>query len=234
MPPSRVRSALSLAKALAGGGERREAAVAAIVRPENLFQPFTTTGFDRYPEEFGIVRDALTTADPRILSFGCSSGEELLTLRQYFPGARIHGIDANPLAVRTARKRVAGDDRITVAKGSDAGAEAAESYDVVTALAVFRHADLNSSPARTDGVLAFADFEMTLAGLVACVKPGGLLVIRHANFRFGDCAFAADFAAVRTGFASAGIEGLPTPVYGPDDALLDLSCRDDGIYRRVT
>lgn len=231
---STLREALTIAKALVVGGERREAAVARIVRPDNLFQPYTTTGLDRYPEEFGLVRDLLADVPaPRVLSFGCSSGEELLTLRQYLPTSRIHGIDANPLAVRTARKRVAGDAAITVSRGVDAGTEAAASYDVVLALAVFRHGSLADSPPRCDHLIRFADFERTVAGLAAAVRPGGVLVLRHANFRFSDCASAAGFTLVRGGFGSAGASGKPTPVYGPDDRLMPLETRDDGVYRRV-
>lgn len=227
-----LREALTVAKALVVGGERREAAVARIVQPDNLFQPYTTTGPDRYPDEFAIVREQLTTSRPRILSFGCSSGDELLTVHDYFPGARIKGIDANPLAVRTARKRVAGLG-IEVVKASDASAEPPAAYDVVLALAVFRHGALSDSPPRCDALIQFADFDRTVTGLVAAVKPGGLFVTRHANFRFTDCAAAADFELVRGGYASAGASGLPSPVYGQDNVLLDLSARDDGIYRRA-
>lgn len=228
--------ALVLGKALVQGGQRRQTAVAQILRPDNLFQPYATTAPNRYPEEFAAVRAALAVADPAILSFGCSSGEELLSLRQDFPTARIHGIDVNPLAVRTARKRVAAAGQqttITVAKGGDARAEAPASYDVVLALAVFRHGDLNDGPPTCERVLQFADFERTVDGLAACVKPGGLLVLRHANFRFADCACAIGFEAVATGYLSAGEGGLPTPVYGRDNQLLGLELRDDGVYRRV-
>lgn len=228
-----LREALTVAKALVVGGERREAAVARIVRPDNLFQPYTTTGPDRYPEEFGTVRDLLTADEPRILSFGCSSGDELLTLHDYFPSAHIRGIDANPLAVRTARKRTAGTGRITVVKGVDARAEAPASYDVVLALAVFRHGALSDSPARCEEYIRFADFERTVDGLAAAVKPGGFFVHRHANFRFTDCEAAGAFERVRGGFGSAGASGLPSPVYGRHDELLDLDQRDDGVYRRT-
>lgn len=231
---SKAREALTIAKALVRGGERREAAVARIVRPDNLFQPYTTTGRDRYPEEFAVVRETLTVSSPRILSFGCSSGEELLTLRTYFPTASIHGIDANPLAVRTARKRVAGvTPEITVAKGTDATGVPAASYDVVLALAVFRHGGLADSPASCADLIRFADFERTVTGLADAVKPGGVLVLRHANFRFTDCAVAENFTLVRGGFASGGASGKPSPVYGRQDQLLDLTSRDDGIYRRT-
>lgn len=228
--------ALVLGKALVVGGQRRQTAVAQILRPDNLFQPHATTAANRYPDEFAAIAAALEVDDPRILSFGCSSGEELLSLRSSFPTAQIHGIDVNPLAVRTARKRVAAAGQsgaITVARGGDASAEAASSYDVVLALAVFRHADLNDGPPTCEPVLRFADFERTVGGLAACVRPGGLLVLRHANFRFTDCACAAGFEAVSTGYLSAGEGGLPSPVYGPDNLRLDFEARDDGIYRRL-
>jgi SAM-dependent methyltransferase len=228
--PSRVREALTLVKALAVGGERREAAVAIITRPKNLFQPFTTTSANRYPDELAVVADALDIRTPTILSFGCSTGEELLSLRAAFPGAFIQGIDVNPLAVRKARRRVVGDERITVARGGEAPVGAA--YDVVLALAVFRHAALNEAPPSCARVLSFDDFERTITGLSKCVKPGGLLVLRHANFRFTDTTVAGDYEVVRTGYASAGEGGLPTPLYGRDDRLIGTGPRDDGIYRK--
>jgi len=219
---------LTLAKALAVGGERREAAVAIITRPKNLFQPYTTTSANRYPEELAVVAGSLATDQPSILSFGCSTGEELLSLRATFPSAAIHGIDVNPLAVRKARRRVAGDAATTVSRGGEAPDG---EYDLVLALAVFRHAALNDAPPSCAGVLAFADFERTVTGLAHAVRPGGLLVIRHANFRFTDTAVAGDFEAVRTGFASAGEGGMPTPLYDRADRLIGVEPRDDGIYR---
>lgn len=228
----RVREALTLAKALAVGGERREAAVAIITKPKNLFQPYTTTSANRYPDELGVVAAAVGTDEPLILSFGCASGEELVSLRAAFPRARIHGVDLNPLAVRAARRRVAGDARTTVTRGGEA--PVGEQYDVVLALAVFRHAALNDAPPSCAGVIAFADYERTVTALASCVRPGGLLVLRHANFRFTDTAVAAAFEPVSTGHASAGEGGKPTPLYDRQDQLIGTEPRDDGIYRRLS
>jgi len=216
------------------GGQRRQSAVAEILRPANLFQPYATTSENRYPEELDAVAAAIATEEPAILSFGCSSGEELVSLRARFPGARIKGIDVNPMAVRNARRRTRGDARISVERAGDASGERPASYDVVLALAVFRHADLNAAPPRCDDVIRFADFDRTVSGLADAVRPGGVLVLRHANFRFTDCAVSSSFEPVSTGYASAGEGGLPTPVYGPDDRLIGLDQRDDGVYRRIT
>lgn len=227
-----------LLRQLLAGGELRDAAVARILRPRNLFQPYTTTEAERYPEELARVADELPAGRreaPRILSFGCSSGEELLTLATRFPGARITGIDINPLAVRRARRRVAEAglaQRVTVLRASDASGQPEAAYDVVLALAVLRHGWLNDGPETCTEHLRFADFDRTVTGLCRTLRPGGLFVIRHANFRFGDARGAVDFEAVQTGFASSSAAG-PTPVYGRDDHRLPDAARDDGIHRKV-
>ena len=52
-----------------------------------------STRYDRYPEIFSKLKE-LTPAPSKILSFGCSSGEEVKTLRNlYFPDAEITGVD---------------------------------------------------------------------------------------------------------------------------------------------
>lgn len=59
-------------------------------RPDNLFQPYARTAFDRHPRIFSCVRDRVPDSDTtRILSFGCSTGEEVFSLRRYFPQAKI-------------------------------------------------------------------------------------------------------------------------------------------------
>lgn len=233
---SRAFRALVLAKALAEGGQRRQTAVAEILRPANLFQPHATTAANRYPEEWSAASSALARPARRVLSFGCSSGEEILSAAVSFPEAQIVGIDVNPWAVRTARRRVraAGlTERATVRRAGDAGAEPPASYDVVLALAVFRHADLNPAPPTCAPVLSFAAFARTVGTLAGCVRPGGVLVLRHANFRFTDCPESAAYELVAGGYGSTGEGGAPTPVYGPDGALLPVSARDDGVYRRL-
>ncbi|MEI4884199.1 class I SAM-dependent methyltransferase, partial [Klebsiella pneumoniae] len=47
----------------------------------------------------------------RILSFGCSTGEEVLTLRRYFPHASIVGAELNRRSL-TICERLNVDDRI--------------------------------------------------------------------------------------------------------------------------
>jgi len=57
-----------------------------------------STSYNRYPEIFEVTRNYSNSKFPNprdILSFGCSTGEECFSLREYFPAARIIGTDIN-------------------------------------------------------------------------------------------------------------------------------------------
>src|SRR5262249_37915409 len=66
-------------------------------------QAKSTTKLNRYPEIFAAATKAAPSAR-KILSFGCSTGEECVTLANYFPTAQIIGADINVLnLLRTFR-----------------------------------------------------------------------------------------------------------------------------------
>lgn len=198
------RMALAL-RDLTRPGDRRAAALLRLRRPAGLFQPFGTTGVDRYPAIFGRLREALqphpaTHGDVplRLLSFGCSTGEEVFTLRTYFPTATITGIDISAPRIAVARREVPARQQKTtrfVVAASAAG-ELPDSYDAVLAMAVFRHGDLADGPARIGAGLSFDRFETAVSQLAVRVRPGGYFAIRHANFRFADTAIADGFDAI--------------------------------------
>jgi trans-aconitate methyltransferase len=74
------------------------------------------TALDRYPEVFAAAAAAAPDAR-RILSFGCSSGEECVTLAEYFPKSEIIGAEINVLSlVKAWKKRT---DRIRFVYSSD-------------------------------------------------------------------------------------------------------------------
>lgn len=107
-----------------------------------LFQPFATTRMNRYPTLF-LFALATLGDDPstRLLSFGCSTGEEVFSLRRYFPQAVIRRIDINPRNIARCRARLSrlADDRLSFAVAASAAGEEAGGYDAVFAMAVFRH-----------------------------------------------------------------------------------------------
>ena len=87
-----------------------------LLRPKGAFQPFNDTKANRYPKIFGFVQARLgAESNVRILSYGCSTGEEVFSIRGYFPRAGIKGIDINAANIAVCRRRLkqTGDAAIT-------------------------------------------------------------------------------------------------------------------------
>lgn len=213
--------------------ESRNVALLSLRPPKGLYQPYGTTSADRYPGIFREVRKLVgDDANVRILSFGCSTGEEVFSLRQYFPQANIVGLDINPfnIAVCRFRRLKAGDKRISFAVAGSTEREANASYDAVFAMAVFRHGDLNCSPPplASGHRIHFAEFEESVADLARILKPGGLLVIQNAMFRFCDTRAAQQFETV----FSVKLDKWD-PIYGRDDCLLPDAEYPDVVFRKL-
>jgi trans-aconitate methyltransferase len=208
-----ARRAAGIVRDLARGGEARRRTWLALRRPAGLFQPSGETRADRYPELFDrVARQLAGVAAPRLLSFGCATGEEVASLRARLPDAAITGLDIDPRRIAIARRRLAGDPGVRLAVAATAAGEPAGAYHAVFAMAVLRHGDLEGAPPRCDHRLRFAAFEAEVAALVRCLAPGGLLAVRHANFDVADTAAAA---ALRPLLAMKP----SSPRYGRDDRL---------------
>jgi SAM-dependent methyltransferase len=164
------------------------------------FQPYNHTLPDRYPWLFEFAAARLGHVPyQRIMSFGCSRGDEPLTLRSYFPEAQIKGIDIDPANVACCIQRATADasSRMTFATAGDTTAEQTESFDAIFCLAVLCLGDLTTSGAkRCDPYLYFARFEEIVTDFARCLKSGGLLLLHTTNFRFCDTAVAQQFVKV--------------------------------------
>ena len=202
--------------------------------PHNLFQPYGTTFVDRYPRIFTFVKDQLANAtSPRLLSFGCSTGEEVFTLRRYFSNAEIVGIDINPRSIAHCRKQLLkqNDPRIRFELSNSPDTEPQAYYDAIFCMAVLRHGDLGASGAvNCEHLISFADFEKTVTALCRCLKPGGYLSIMHSNFRFSDTAVAQGFETVLRSEKRASRND--TPIYGADNHLLPNVVYHEMVFRK--
>lgn len=203
-------------------------------KPDNLFQPFNETSFNRYPRIFHFTCEKLLDNDAlRILSYGCSTGEEVFCLMKYFPRAEITGLDINPYNIAVCRRKweQARSPRIRFQLASSPDAEADAYYDAIFCMAVLRHGELGATkPERCDHLIRFDDFERMVVGFERILKPGGCLVIRHSNFRFTDTCVAARFDIVLRLEAERADER--TPIYGRDNRLLPDVVYNDVVFRK--
>jgi SAM-dependent methyltransferase len=199
-----------------------------------LLQTSAFTLPDRYPGLFGFVRLKLAeTPAPRLLSYGCSTGEEAFALRDYFPDADITAIDINAhnIAKARARLRTRPDSRMHFSQAASPDACPADSFDAIFCMAVMRHGGLGAElPERCDHLIDFATVEALAAGLSRCLKPGGYLAIWHANFRFSDMAAATDF---RTALRLPWCDDANHPLYGADNRRIHDAVYTDAVFRKV-
>jgi 2-polyprenyl-3-methyl-5-hydroxy-6-metoxy-1,4-benzoquinol methylase len=204
-------------------------------RPRSgVFQPFNETQPDRYPAIFKFVQGQLgADSELAILSFGCSTGEEVFSLCRYFPRASVKGIDANRgnIAVAQRRLRAAPDAKLSFACGTSASGEPSAFYDAIFCMAVFRHGGLTSDGVtRCDHLIKFETFTGAVADLHRCLKPGGLLILRHSNFRLSDTPLATAFETL----LSLPTQGsAKTPIFGPDNVLVPGADYPDTVFRKL-
>lgn len=185
------------------------------------FQAYSHTLPDRYPWLFQFTAQQLrATRDLRLLSFGCSRGDEVLTLRGYFPDAEIKGIDIDPANITQCRQRIdqLRDTRASFAVAATTEAEPTESYDAIFCLAVLCLGDLTTNAARRcDPRLYFSEFERVVTDFSRCLKPSGLLLLHTTNFRFADASVSRDFDTL---LEATPEQMAPDLQFGRDNLLL--------------
>jgi SAM-dependent methyltransferase len=204
-------------------------------QPDLLLQPSNLSRQDRYPGIFAaLARQLEGLAEPRIVSFGCATGDEVFTLHKLFPAARITGIDINPRNIAAAQKRLArmgASEGIRFVCAGSADGEPDDGFDAVLALAVLRHGDLQAQlPDSCAAILPFDQVERAVAGLVRCVRPGGYLAIWNCHFRLCDMASAAIFETVWSDPRGAQAN---SPLYGPDNRRLAEPGYADALFRKI-
>ncbi len=156
-----------------------------------LHQTAPYTWLNRYPELFDGAAKLAPDAR-RILSFGCSTGEELISLRHRFPDTQIVGAEINARSRRAAKRQLAADPNVTVV----APQGIIGSFDIVFALSVLqrdpRGTSGNVDPAHLIKLYPFERFDAGVHSLVTRLRPGGLLCVTNALYRVEDSSIAGE------------------------------------------
>lgn len=157
-------------------------------------QVMNSTSFDRYPEIFRHLqakygRDSAL----RILSFGCSTGEECFSLRTYFPNAQITGVDIEPANLKEAASKNT-DANIHFLKSTEKNISLHGPYDLTFAMSVLCRWPGTRDHPNVSKIYPFAKYEQMLDQLCRHVVPGGALTIFNSNYRFTDSKLAGGYA----------------------------------------
>lgn len=163
-----------------------------------IHQDTTQTWPDRYPLLFRAARAAIAQPHPTILSFGCSSGEEVVSLRHYFPDARIVGAEINRACLAQCRRRIVDHDIVFVEPSRDTIA-AHGPYDAIFCMAVFQrrpHEIEKRGIVNIARHYPFNRFADDLGFLAGQLRAGGLLIVEHAQYRVEDLAASLSLVPV--------------------------------------
>lgn len=141
----------------------------------------TKTFLGRYWPEINLLREfAPKDGDLKLLSFGCSTGEELVTAKAIFPKMQLFGCDVEDRCLRSAQELAGG---FAVVMPSDTELLARHGpYDVILCNSVLMRPTTvvngrkqGIDPGQWIDVLNFIDSNL---------KPGGLLQIINSNVPF--------------------------------------------------
>ena len=191
--------------------ERRSILWTRAIHGNQVHQTTTYTCDERYPELFELAAKLAPDAK-RILSFGCSTGEELVALRRRFPESHIVGAEINARSRRIARSRFASDD------GAEIVTSARGMFDIIFALAVLQrepHKIAEMEIVDLSPHYPYDRFDRAVRELASMLNPGGVFCIANAHYRIEDSSVAEQFEPID---ASPLLE---EPIFGPDGRRLD-------------
>lgn len=183
-------------KRLLTDGNARAIFYMKLFEQERTHQTTSATCINRYPDIFtGCLTYFGENEKIRILSFGCATGEEVVTLHHYFPQAEIVGAEINKHSLKVCRSIPVGENIHFINSRPDEIQKYAP-FDVIFCMAVFQ---------RTPGVIAqneitdikkiypFEKFENQIHELDGYLNRNGLLVIHMSQYDFMDTDIASRY-----------------------------------------
>lgn len=228
---NRLRHALSRLRQYALDPTARSQLATRLRFARHIHQDTTLSWHDRYPLLFGAARDLLAdTPSPTLLSFGCSAGEEVLTLQDYMPGATIVGVELNRAKLRACRRLPPDPRRIFLHSMHD-NVAAHGPYDAIFCMAVLTrrpHAVEAEDRRSIRDFYSFERFSATLHFLASQLRDGGLLVVEHTLYRVEDVPNLPVEAVV-----GAGTYPAKGPRFDPAGDRIDSQPTISRIFRKV-
>ncbi|WP_373033941.1 trans-aconitate 2-methyltransferase [Sulfurovum sp.] len=164
----------------------------------DIHQISNYTEFNRYPDLFSSCSVFMQgKKNLTILSYGCSTGEEVFTLRKYFPKAKIVGVDINKTNIRKAHRQN-NDSRIVFSDEIKNTLAEYGPFDLIFALAVLQRTEnRKENIVESSNIYPFEKFNAKLSELDSYLKPNGLFVIDHADYLFEEADIYSHYRALK-------------------------------------
>jgi SAM-dependent methyltransferase len=166
-------------------------------RLSDLQQPWGTTRFARRPAVFTALKELFPEFETAsILSYGCSTGEEVADLLRLYPRASVHGTDLHRRRLKQAKKLIL-DRRAAFFLSNETELARHGPYDLIVACSVFIRHPEGLHTDNLSKLYPFPVFERGIGRLLRCLRPGGGLLIYNANYRVMDTRWGASLRVVR-------------------------------------
>lgn len=175
--------------------EFRSVVMMQICHPNRVQQTTQLTWYNRYPEVFQTCKayfDEKGNRDIKILSYGCCTGEEVMSLREYFPEALIVGAEINRRSLEICRERKL-DGKVKFVESSYKNIVEHGPYDAVFCMAVLQrlpHQVTEKKISSLKKMYPFDKFEKQVAELDEYVANDGLLIIHNTQYDLRDTRFS--------------------------------------------
>lgn len=170
-----------------------------VFKSKQVHQTTPLTYMNRYPVIFSACRDYFKDRENiKILSYGCSTGEEVLTLRKYFSNANIVGAEINKHSLKVCRSLPV-DDKITFINSTPSEIKKSGKFDIIFCMAVLqRTPDTITKQGITSlkKIYPFEKFEEQIIELDSYVKKGGLMVVHFSQYSFEDTIVSSKYKAL--------------------------------------
>lgn len=203
-----------------------------LTKGKEMHQTTTVTFYDRYPLIFKAVSALLADSkNRRILSYGCSTGEEVRTLRAYFPEAYIIGTDINKRVLRIC-KSLSWDDRTLFLYPQEEALAEHGPYDAIFCMAVLQrrpHYVEEKGIECLEEIYPFKKFEAQVKVLDRMLRTGGILVLYYTQYSFLDTEIAHKYRVIE-GYPQMDYVSSVFDQYGKKKS--DTGCQET-IYQKT-
>ena len=200
-----------------------------LLNSKNVHQTTPLTYMDRYPKIFSACRDYFDgKQDIKILSYGCSTGEEVLTLRRYFPNAHIIGAEINKNSLAKCRQLPV-DKKINFIYSTPHEIQKHGPFDAIFCMAVLQRKphDIEAKGITSlKGIYPFEKFEGQIVELDNLVNPQGLLVVHFTQYSVADTAVASKYVPL----GDYNQDDYSSPVFDRNSNLIENPASQKSIF----